>query len=174
MRDQKVLSINKCSGMLAGLFVIVALITSAPAIAQEADAKSIPKPILMLGLFCNSALSSLKTHFEVQPGAPPWLATGSKLESIKILMNKLDTTDGPYEKAIRDHAISADEAKFIKFSAIHESEQWLINITSSCVSTNLSTQDYEACLKETNSEVYKCYRIIIDAVQAMAKSSPAK
>ncbi len=89
-------------------------------------------------------------------------------------MQKLDPTDAAYEKAIRDQAMTAEEAKFIKFSAIHESEQWLKNINISCATPNLAPNDYESCLKETNSEVYKCYRQIIDAIQPNGKSSAVK
>jgi hypothetical protein len=128
----------------------------------------------MLGLFCYSSLSTLKNPFEANPSALPWRASGSRQEAIQNLMSKLDPTDAAYEKAIRDQAISAPEAKFIKFSAVHESEQWLKNINISCAAPNLAPQDYEPCLKETNSEVYKCYRQIIDAVQAANKSSATK
>lgn len=156
------------------VIALAPLLACMPALAEEPDAKSIPKPILMLGLFCNSALSALKTPFEANPAAPPWQATGSKLESLKILMNKLDTTDAAYEKSIRDKAITTEEAKFIKFSAVHESGQWLININHSCTRSNLAVQDYESCLKETNTEIYKCYRVMIDGVHAMDKSSATK
>lgn len=143
-------------------------------LAEEPDAKSIPKPILMLGLFCNSALSSMKSAFETNPAALPWLATDSKMKQITTLMNKVDITDAPYEKAIRDKAITAEEAKFIKFSAQHESGQWLININHSCAAPRLAPESYEKCLKETNSEVYKCYRTIIDGIQVIGKSSSDK
>jgi hypothetical protein len=161
--------------MLGGALMIAPLMwPDTAALAEEPDAKSIPKPMLMLGLFCNSALSAMKSSFETNPAAPPWLATGSKLETIKDLMSKLDATDAPYEKAIKDQAITAEEAKFIKFSALHESGQWLINISQSCAAQNLAPQAYETCLKETNSEVYKCYRHIIDGLQAKDKSSSIK
>lgn len=159
---------------LKAALVMALMMSCATALADEPDAKSVPKPILMLGLFCNSALSAMKAPFEANPLAPPWLATGSRLESIKTLMNKLDTSDAPYEKAIRDRAITAEEAQFMKFSAQHESGQWLTNINQSCVSPNFQMQEYETCLKETNSEIYKCYRIIIDSVQSMGKSPAAK
>lgn len=143
-------------------------------IADETDSKSIPKPILMLGLYCNSALSALKTQFEADPAAIPWRAVGKREESIRIQMQKLDTSDRSYDKAIRDQALSPEEARFIKFSAIHESLQWLNNTRHSCITADSQSADYEACLKETNSEIYKCYRQIIDAAQKMIESSPMK
>lgn len=142
--------------------------------AEETDAKSIPKPILMLGLFCNSALSILKIQFEANPSAPPWKAVGSRKDMISVLMRNLITDDSAYQKAIRDQALTPGEAQFIKYSAIHESEQWLKNINNSCITPNLSSEDYEACLKETNSEIYKCYRQIIDSALAMRKSQTKK
>lgn len=146
----------------------------APAMATEPDTKSIPKPILMLGLFCNSTLGALKTKFEANPSAPPWRSMGSKQEAIRALLQKLDTSDAAYEKAVRDQAITPGEAKFIKFSAVHEAEQWLNNINQSCASPDLPSADYESCLKETNSEIYKCYHQVIDAAQSMSKSLPVR
>lgn len=160
--------------LIAPLVIAQIMWSSTAAFAEEPDAKSIPKPILMLGLFCNSALFAMKSSFETNPAALPWLATGAKVDEIKSLMNKIDATDAPYEKAIRDHAITEDEAKFLKFSALHEAEQWIKNINQSCATPNHAPQVYEACLKETNSEIYKCYRHIIDSMQAIGKSSSDK
>ena len=157
------------------LVVTFTLSTCTYAVADLTDAKSIPKPILMMGLYCNSALSALKNQFEADPTAIPWKAVaGKKQEAIRYLLQKLDTSDGSYDKAIRDRALSPEEARFIKFSAVHESMQWLNNIRLSCVSADPQSTDYEACLKESNSEIYKCYRQIIDAAQTIIKLAPIK
>jgi len=140
------------------------------AIADEPDSKTIPKSILMLGLYCNSANSTLKERFESNPINLPWRAEGKKKDVIQNIMEKLDFNDLGYAKAVRDKAITQEEANFIKFVAIHEADQWYSNINLSCKNHLSSENDYEACLKEANSEIYKCYRQIIDAAIMILKS----
>jgi hypothetical protein len=142
--------------------------------AQEPDSKSIPKPVLMLGLYCNSAMSTLKGRYEANPSAPPWRAEGAKKDVILGLMQKLDLNDLGYAKAVKDKALTASEAQFIKFSAVHETEQWLGNITKSCSRPEFTAEHYDPCLKEANSEIYKCYRQINDAAQAILKAQGIK
>lgn len=146
------------------------LSVAADALADEPDSKSIPKSILMLGLYCNSANSTLKERFENNPTNLPWRAEGKKKGAIHGLMDKLDLNDLGYAKAVRDKAITQEEANFIKFLAIHEANQWLVNINVNCNNHLSSENAYEACLKEANSEIYKCYRQIIDAAIILMKS----
>jgi hypothetical protein len=143
-------------------------------VAEEPDSKSIPKPILMLGLYCNSAMSTLKGRFESNPSAPPWLAEGPRKDAILGLLQKLDFNDMGYAKAVKDKALTPAEAQFLKFSAVHEADQWLNNITKSCSSPSLTTEEYDLCLKETNSETYKCYRQIIDAAKIITNAKGIK
>jgi hypothetical protein len=142
--------------------------------AEEPDSKSIPKPILMLGLYCNSAMSTLKGRFEANPSAPPWRAEGARRDVILSLMQNLDLNDLGYAKAIKDKAFTAAEAQFVKFSAVHEADHWLVNITKTCSKPELTAEDYDTCLKEANSETYKCYRQIYDAAQAILKAQGVK
>ncbi len=142
--------------------------------AEELDSKSIPKPILMLGLYCNSAMSTLKGRFESNPAAPPWRAEGPRKEAIFGLLQRLDLNDLGYAKAVKDKALTPSEAQFLKFSAVHEADQWINNIIRTCSDPSVSAEDYDYCLKETNSEIYKCYRQIIDAAQAITKAQGVK
>lgn len=156
--------------MLIFIFVLAAGLTIYErAAANEPDAKSIPKSILMLGLYCNSANTTLKEDFERNPINLPWRAEGKKKEIIGSLMEKLDLNNLGYAKAVRDKAITQEEANFIRFIALHEANQWLINIKLICNEHLSSENDYEACLKETNSEIYKCYRQIIDTAVTIMK-----
>lgn len=138
--------------------------------AEEPDAKSIPKQILMLGLYCNSSLSTLKGRFEANPSAPPWRAEGVRKDALLSLMQKLDLNDMGFLKAVKDKAFTAGEAQFIKFTAVHETDQWLNNISKSCVKPEFTAEDYDLCLKEANSEIYKCYRQMNDAAQTILKA----
>ena len=131
-------------------------------LADEPDSKSIPKPILMLGLYCNSAMSTLKGRFEANPLAPPWRAEGPKKDAIFGLMQKLDLNDLGYAKAVKDKAFTPGESQFIKFSAVHEADQWIKNISKTCNDPKMTLGEYDLCLKDTNSEIYRCYRQIID------------
>lgn len=154
------------------LILILTLAQSiwAGAAANEPDAKTIPKSILMLGLYCNSANATLKQRFEAMPADLPWRAEGKKKEAIQTLMDKLDPNGLGYAKAVRDRALTQEEANFLKFTAIHETDQWFNNINISCKRHVSSEDEYEACLKEANSEIYKCYRQIIDAAMVIIKS----
>jgi hypothetical protein len=143
-------------------------------IAEEPDAKSIPKPILMLGLYCNSSLSTLKGRFETNPSAPPWRAEGARKDVLLSLMQKLDLNDLGYAKAVKDKAFTAGEAQFVKFTAVHETDQWLNNITKSCSKPEFTAEYYDLCLKEANSEIYKCYRQMNDTAQAILKAQGVK
>ena len=142
--------------------------------AEEPDSKSIPKPILMLGLYCNSAMSTLKGRFEANPSAPPWRAEGPRKVAISGLLQRLDLNDMGYAKAVKDKALTLGEAQFLKFSAVHEADQWLNNITKSCSNPSLTAEEYDLCLKETNSETYKCYRQIIDAAKVITNAQGIK
>ncbi len=137
--------------------------------AEEPDAKSIPKPILMLALYCNTAMASLKERFEKNPLALPWRADGKKKAAIFNIMQRLDLNDTGYTKAVRDEALTANEAHFLKLSAVHEASQWIVNISHACTKPDISTDDYETCLKESNSEIYKCYSQIIDRARVWIK-----
>jgi hypothetical protein len=143
-------------------------------LAGEPDSKTIPKPILMLGLYCNSAMSTLKGRFEANPSAPPWRAEGAHRNAILVLLQKLDLNDNGFTKAVKDKALTAEEANFLKFSAVHEADQWVNNISKTCSISGLSPEDYDLCLKETNSEVYKCYRQIMDSAQSSLKVKSQK
>jgi hypothetical protein len=142
--------------------------------AEEPDAKSIPKPILMLGLYCNSAMSTLKGRFEANPSAPPWRAEGARKDIILSLMQKLDLKDLGFVKAVKDKAFTAAEAQFVKFSAVHEADQWLGNITHTCSNPEFTAKEYDLCLQDANSEIYKCYRQINDNAQAILKAQGIK
>jgi hypothetical protein len=142
--------------------------------AEEPDSKSIPKPILMLGLYCNTAMSTLKGRFEANPSAPPWRAEGPRKEAIFGLLQKLDLNDLGYAKAVKDKALTPAEAQFLKFAAVHEANQWLNNITKSCSNLTFTADEYDLCLKETNSETYKCYRQIIDAAKVITNAQGIK
>jgi hypothetical protein len=166
------LSINIQRFVACGFFYLSILHYSC--FGEVPDAKSIPKPILMLGLYCNSAMSTLKGRFEANPSAPPWLADGARKEAISSLMQKLDLDDSGLAKAVKDKAFTAAEAQFLKFSAVHEADQWLNNINKTCVNTDFSAGSYDLCLKETNSEIYKCYRQMNDEAQAILKAQGAK
>lgn len=151
------------------IIATAALLLLRPACGQvvgspEPDSKDIPKPILILGLYCNSAMGSIKSKFDDKPDALPWKANNQTRSKISAILEKLDFNGWGYAKAIKDKAIKESEAEFIKFTAIHETSDWMKNIQRNCQDPTLSGPDYEKCLQETNTEVYKCYKQIIDRI----------
>jgi hypothetical protein len=152
--------------------VLVALISfgvtalhSEEAAKPEPNAKDIPKPVLMLGLFCNSALVAIKGQFLTNPRALPWRADATTEQKITELLNKLDPSDAGYVKSVKDGALTEGEAKFLKFNATHEAVDWVKNINRICNAPADNGGGGELCLKEVNSEIFKCYRQIMDQVK---------
>ncbi len=152
--------------------ILVALISfgvsalhSEEATKTEPNAKDIPKPVLMLGLFCNSALVAIKGQYLANPRALPWRADATTEQKITELLNKLDASDGGYVKSVKDGALTEGEAKFLQFNATHEAVDWAKNINRICNRPDDSGGAYEQCLKEVNSEIFKCYRQIMDLVK---------
>ena len=157
---------NKLIIVLSALigFGVTALHAEEPTIS-EPSAKDIPKPVLMLGLFCNSALVAIKGQYLANPRTLPWRADATTEKKITELLNKLDASDGGYVKSVKDGALTEGEAKFLKFKATHEAVDWAKNINRICNGPADHGGAYELCLKEVNSEIFKCYRQIMDQVK---------
>lgn len=157
---------NKLIIVLSALigFGVTALHAEEPT-KSEPSAKGIPKPVLMLGLFCNSALVAIKGQYLANPRALPWRADGAREKKITELLNKLDASHGGYVKSVKDGALTEGEAKFLHFNATHEAVDWAKNINRICNQHADEGGAYELCLKEVNSEIFKCYRQIMDQVK---------
>jgi hypothetical protein len=138
---------------------------SEEAVKTEPNSKDIPKPVLMLGLFCNSALVAIKGQYLANPRALPWKADGAAEKKITELLGKLDPNNSGYAKAVKDGALTQDEANFLNYNASHEAVDWVKNVRYICAATATLGGEYEQCLKEVNSEIFKCYRQIMDQVK---------
>jgi hypothetical protein len=132
---------------------------------NEPNAKDIPKPVLMLGLFCNSALVAIKGDFQTNPRALPWKADGIREKKIAEIFNKLDAKNSGYIKSVNDKALTEGEAHFLHFNADHEARDWVRNVNRICANPAMGSYEYEQCLKEVNSEIYKCYRQVMDQIK---------
>ncbi len=153
-------------------FVLIALIGfgmtalhGEEAAKTEPNAKDIPKPVLMLGLFCNSALVAIKGEYLANPHALPWKADGVAEKKITELLSKLDPNNSGYVKSVKDGALTQAEANFLNFNASHEAVDWVKNVRHICANFAAESGEYEQCLKEVNSEIFKCYRQIMDQVK---------
>lgn len=129
------------------------------------NAKDIPKPVLMLGLFCNSALVAIKGQYLANPRALPWKADGDAEKKIAELLSMLDPNNSGYVKSVKDGALTQAEASFLNFNASHEAVDWVKNVNRICSDPAIHGGEYELCLKEVNSEIFKCYRQIMDQVK---------
>ncbi len=138
---------------------------SEEAAKTEPNAKDIPKPVLMLGLFCNSALVAMKAQYLANPRALPWKADGVTEKKISELFNKLDPSNSGYIKSVKDKALTEGEANFLNFNASHEATAWVKNVNRICANPSMGSVEYEQCLKEVNTEIFKCYRQIMDQVK---------
>lgn len=132
--------------------------------AQEVDAKSIPKPILMLGLYCNAANIELKKYYEHAPLAPPWNAQGKRAESFSKVFAALDYKLWGNDKAIRDKALTQSEVLFLNLTAQKEAKIWGEQSTPKC-GLLYKKEEVNSCLRDLNSEVYKCFQQLNDQVE---------
>lgn len=147
-------------GLYLATFIVI---IATPAIAIDPDAKSIPKPILMLGMYCNSSGIEMKNHYDINHMSLPWIAYGPKEKAFNSVFASLDFQGWGYTKSIKDKALTQNEIKFLVLTAKQETAVWLTAITNSCTKLH-GTEDYESCLKGINTEVYKCYQQLIDKV----------
>ena len=140
----------------------------APARAEEPDAKSIPKAILMLGLYCNAANIVLKPLYERAPLAPPWNAQGKRAEAFTKVFSGLDFQYWGNGKAIKDKALTEREVTFLNLTAQKEAKIWGEHATPQCGFLHDDDQ-IETCLRNLNSEVFKCFKQIDEQVKALTK-----
>lgn len=136
--------------------------------AEEPDAKSIPKPILMLGLYCNAANIVLKPYYERTPLAPPWNASGKRAEAFTKVFSALDFQYWGNAKAIKDKALSEREVTFLHLTAEREAKIWGDHATSQC-GLLYEREESEACLRNLNSEVFKCFQQLNNQVKALTQ-----
>jgi hypothetical protein len=152
------------------LILIVAISFALPknTQAEEPDAKSIPKAILMLGLYCNAANIVLKPYYERAPLAPPWNAQGKRAEAFAKAFSGLDFQYWGNGKAIKDKALTEQEVMFLYLTAQKDAKIWGEHATPQCGFLHVEDQ-IETCLRNLNSEVYKCFKQIDDQVKALTK-----
>lgn len=167
MLHQKI--IFKTQLTLALLLLNSTLPASAQTPAPEPDAKSVPKSVLMLGMYCNSAKIEMKNHFDANPAALPWVATGCKVAALNSVFSKLDFQGGGYAKSIKDKALTSGENKFLVLTAEKDAKIWLASL-GSCGKI-YGGDEYETCLQNINSEVYKCYLQVQDQLNVITKNS---
>lgn len=160
--------------------VAVAVGAGSPAVAAppSTDAKSIPKPILMLALYCHSAIEEMRVAYTQKRKATDI----AKDQSISALMGAFDRNraelDGMYAKAVGDQAITPNEGKFLDLTARKDAVFWLKFSGEKCPGPLFDDgpPKDEQCLRDINSEVFKCYQIVNDQAGALRdrpKAGPA-
>lgn len=145
---------------------IALLIVATPAFCIDQDAKTIPKSILMLGMYCNSASIEMKNHFDTNNMSIPWIAYGPKAVALPSVFTGLDFQGWGYAKSIKDKALTQNEILFLVLTAKKDTAIWLDAAVNTCGKV-YGSDDYEPCLKGINSEVYKCYLQILERAKAL-------
>jgi len=149
--------------------VFLGLCASGHGLSQEVDAKSIPKSILMLGLYCNAANIELKAYYERAPLAPPWNAQGKRAETFAKVFAALDYKLWGNDKAIRDKALTHSEVLFLNLTAQKEAKIWGEQSTPKCGLLH-EKDEIDKCLRELNSEVYKCFQQLNERVEKLMRA----
>jgi hypothetical protein len=151
-----------------------------PALAAppSTDAKSIPKPILMLALYCHSAIEEMRLaytrgHSNVEI---------SKDQIVASFLGVFDKNrielGGMCAKAVNDAAITPNEGKFLDLTARKDAILWVKFSGEKCAGTlfdGAAPKD-EQCLRNINSEVFKCYQLVNEqagALRAKNQAAPA-
>lgn len=148
------------------LLTLCFVLLTGPAQAGEPDAKSIPKPILMLGLYCNAANIVLKPFYERAPLAPPWRAQGKRAEAFNKVFSGLDFQHWGNAKAIKDKALTEREVMFLILTAQKEAKIWGEHASPQCGLLREADQ-IEGCLRNLNSEVFKCFQQLDSQVKTL-------
>lgn len=121
----------------------------------------------MLGLYCNAANIVLKPLYERAPLAPPWNAKGRRAEAFNKVFSGLDFQYWGNAKSIKDKALTEREVTFLILTAQKEAKIWGEHATPQCGLLQ-ELGDIDACLRNLNSEVYKCFQQLNDQVNALA------
>jgi hypothetical protein len=153
------------------IFLVSLLFGLTVALAEEPDSKKIPKSILMLGLYCNAANNVLEQVFQSNPSYTPWRATGIREMAFKRVFSQLDFNGGGNVKAVRDGALTQKEVDFLVLTAKKDATLWGQVVHEKC-GFELDHGKLEHCLRDLNSEIYKCYLQLNDQVEQLIKSSP--
>lgn len=120
---------------LATLSLFFALSTPNAEVSDPTSAKSIPKPILMLMLYCHSALDTLAGEVAKDPKPSAADVSEKKWQAIKIIFDQYKLELGApslegkklnqvYDKSVSDGAINEGEAKFLDLTARKDALLW--------------------------------------------------
>ena len=137
--------------------------------SPEPDAKSVPKAILMLGLYCNAANTVLKLIYEKNPSLTPWRATGKREKAFTELFSKVDFNRNGNAKAVRDKALTENEVKFLDLTAQKEAANWGLAAHEKC-GFEPDPDRLEICLRNLNSEIYKCHQQLNDQAEKLMQA----
>ena len=152
---------------LALLVLFLGLGLAHAEVLDPTSAKNIPKPILMLVLYCHAALDTLQGEVEKSP--PSGALTPQKQQAVgrAFQLNKLElgilTPETKlfqlFHKSVEDKAITAGEAQFLEKTARKDATLWFVLAKEKCkreIFISLSEEE-DSCLKNLNSEMHKCF-----------------
>jgi len=155
---------------LAPLALLLALGSAHAETKDPTSAKSIAKPILMLMLYCHSALDTLADDVAKDPKPSLFEVDEKRQKAIAMVFdrNKLElgekyihTTqlNHLYQKSVEDGAIVFGEAKFLDLTARKDAKLWYVFAKEKCKKQIFAkrSEDEDDCLKKLNSEMHKCF-----------------
>lgn len=180
--------LNSCSiRALIKSFLVIFILTPGPLCAESfkgedpTSAKTIAKPILMLMLYCHSAFDTLYTEYEKDQKTDPVLAQVGDYRAFtttfQVNRNELGAYNAEkgmfsiYVKSVTDGAISYGEAKFLDLTARKDAQLWINLAKNTCKKHpffSIATEDDE-CLRNINSEIFKCYQGFNQRAQVLKK-----
>jgi hypothetical protein len=169
--------------LLASLILALMLTPAQAETVDPTSAKSIAKPILMLMLYCHSALDTLAGEVAKDPKPSAADVSEKKWQAIRIIFDQYKIELGApsaegkklnqvYHKSVSDGAINEGEAQFLDLTARKDALLWYAFAKEKCkkqIFSQLSEEEDE-CLNKLNSEMHKCFIGFNERVQMLVKA----
>jgi len=165
--------------LIVSLALLLVVNCAQAEVLDPTSAKNIPKPILMLVLYCHAALDTLQGEVEKSP--PSVALTPQKQQAVgrAFQLNKLElgilTPETKlfqlFHKSVEDKAITAGEAQFLEKTARKDATFWFVLAKEKCkkeIFLSLSEEENN-CLKNLNSEMHKCFVGFNERVETFMK-----
>jgi hypothetical protein len=170
--------------LLRALWVtpLAILLTQSFASADVLDpksAKNIPKPILMLMLYCHAGINTLQGEYEKTLPSPVTTEKKQRAITQAFEINKVELGGinpesqlfAVFHKSVADKAITTGEAQFLEKTAEKDALLWFSLTKEKCKKDIFLplTEEEGECLRNINSEMYKCFIGFNERVETLLK-----
>ena len=169
----------RCAFLVAQLAMLLSHSAAGADVLDPKSAKSIPKPILMLMLYCHAGINTLQGEYKKTLPSPAVAEKKQRAIAQAFEINKVELGDinpesqlfSVFHKSVADKAITAGEAQFLEKTAQKDALLWFGLTKEKCkndIFLPLSEEEGE-CLRHINSEMHKCFIGFNERVETLMK-----